>query len=177
MPGWDQCASSIALRCGSLIPATGRHHHDMTEMTLKMTLNWITHTQSENVSHFPLSCLLSYVNIITWKLFCKKKKLVQVLNSPVYIHLYMWIICDYVYTCLLVDTCCVNIHVHYMNIDVMTISTKWLLPHQVKQVVAFDLDCTWWSVLEHLSSGWEVMGSIPSWDIPMTKKWDLVLPC
>ena len=34
-----QCACDTAFKCGSTISATNRHHHDMTEIMLKVTLN------------------------------------------------------------------------------------------------------------------------------------------
>ena len=41
-----QCACDMAFRYGSTITATSRHHHDFTEIMLKVTLNWITRTHT-----------------------------------------------------------------------------------------------------------------------------------
>ena len=39
-----QCACNITFKCGSTISDTSRHSHDMTEIPLKVKVNWITHT-------------------------------------------------------------------------------------------------------------------------------------
>ena len=44
-----QCACDIAFKCGSTISATSRQHRDMTEILLKVTLNWITHTHTHTL--------------------------------------------------------------------------------------------------------------------------------
>ena len=44
------CPCKIAFKCGSTISATSRHQHNMTEIRLEVTVNWITHTH-QHVCH------------------------------------------------------------------------------------------------------------------------------
>ena len=59
-----QCACDIAFKCGSTISATSRHRHDMTEITLKVTLNIELHVHTQTqFTYSPLEQQLATVKI------------------------------------------------------------------------------------------------------------------